>query len=171
MKRLALPLALVLLVVLAGCATISDDGTTTTPAENQTFEVRMTGNSSATYVVSARLVADPFENVTVTYANGTNRTVSVPAEQGAVTFGPESGATRVEPREETVGGVFFEGSPNFSVTDNDVPATGNAVFTVRRKDEAVLTAWGFVRCDSHVADLSLVANESGISSVGLGCEL
>ncbi|WP_276299772.1 hypothetical protein [Halorussus lipolyticus] len=171
--RLALPLALVALAVLAGCATVSTDETETTPIPtgSQTFTVEMTGDSSATYVVTARLVADPNEAVAVTYANGTNRTVSVPPGQGAVTFGPESGATRVEPRNETVGGVFFEGTANFSVTDEDVPATGNAVFTVRRKGEEVLTAWGFVRCDGHVADLSLSVTASGVSGVGLGCEL
>jgi hypothetical protein len=164
----------VFVLVLAGCATAPTE--TTTTVASQTFEVRLTGNASATYVVTARLVTDPFENVTVTYVNGTNGSVAVPDQRGAYTFGPESGVTAVDSGEETVGGVFFEGTPQFSVTANDVPATGNAVFTVRRKtdggeSEAVLVAWGFVRCDGHVAEISLVTNRSGLTGVGLGCEL
>lgn len=170
MRQLAAPLALVLLAVLAGCGGLPTDTSETTSAPgNETFEVRMTGNSSATYVVSASLVADPDEAVAVTYANGTNGTVAVP-EQGAVTFGPESGVTGVEPRGEVVGGVYFEGSPNFSVTANDVPETRTLVYTVRENGEDLLAAWGLIRCDGHVSDLSLVADESGLTGVGFACE-
>ena len=171
MKQLPLALTLALLAVLAGCGGLPTDTpeTTPTPAENETVEVRMTGNSSATYVVAASLVADPDSAATVTYANGTNRTVSV-SEDGAVTLGPESGATDVEPREETVSGVYFEGSPKFTVTANDVPATRNLVYSVRRKGEDRLASWGLIRCDGHVSDLSLVANESGLTDVGFACE-
>lgn len=163
-------LAVALLAVLAGCATVSTETTTTTLAETESFEVEVTGNSSSTYVASAELVADPFWNVTVTYANGTNRTVAVPDRRGAVTFGPESGATRVEPGGEVVGGVYFEGSPEFSVRDDDVPPAGNAVYTVRRKGEAVLVAWGIARCGGHVSGLSLRVEESGVEGIGFACE-
>ncbi|PSP54900.1 hypothetical protein BRC82_07820 [Halobacteriales archaeon QS_1_67_19] len=168
MKQLALPLALTVLIVLAGCGGAPSE-TTTTPPRDQTFEVRMNGDSSATYVVTARLVADPVENVTVSYADGTNRSMALPDRQGAVAYGPDSGATAVEPRAESVGGVFFEGTPNFSVTDERVPATGTLVWSVRENGERVLVAWGLIRCDGHVGSLSLTTNESGVIETGFSC--
>lgn len=180
-RQFTLLLALALLVVVAGCATTPTETTTTNPG-TETFEVQMTGNSSATYVVSADLVADPFENVTVTYANGSSRAIPVPAQQSAVTYGPESGVTGVEPTGEVVGGVYFEGSPNFTVTANEVPPTGNVVYSVRRKTEEgreterngsgssePLVAWGLIQCDGHVTGLSLRVNETGVEGLGFGC--
>ncbi|WP_135854946.1 hypothetical protein [Halorussus salinus] len=166
--------ALAMLVLLAGCGGAPSDPTTTL-AGTETFTVEMTGDSSATYVVSADLVADPFENVTVTYANGTTRTVAPPEPPSAVTYGPESGATAVEPGGEVVGGAYFEGVANFSVTDHDVPPTGNAVVTVRQQGAdgetpAPLVAWGVIRCDGHVSQVSLRVGESGVEGFGFGCE-
>ena len=92
---------------------------------------------------------------------------------------PDAGTpTSTADEDDTVGGFFFEGSPNFTVTDSGVPPTGNVVYTVREKRAAggaganasVLTAWGLIRCDGHVTGLSLGVGESGIEGVGFGCE-
>ncbi len=161
--------------MLAGCAS-APDAETPTPAGNETFAVELTGDPARTYVVAARLVAEPFENVTVTYANGSTRRIAAPDRLGAVAFGPESNVTDVDPGGDTVGGAFFEGSPNFTVTDDGVPPTGNVVYTVREKREGsgtnatVLTAWGLIRCDGHVTELSLRVGESGVEGAGFGCE-
>lgn len=158
-----------MLVALAGCASAPGE-TTTTPAGTETFEVQMTGNATATYIVSAELVADPFENVSVSYANRTNRTVAVPDQKGSYLFGPDSDVTAVEPRDEVVDGVYFEGSPRFSVTANEVPPTGNLVYSIREKGEPVFLAWGFIRCGGHITGLSIQTTESGIERIVSSCD-
>ena len=168
MSRYAL-LAVAALVVLAGCAAAPQSPTTTTQGADETFRVELTGNSSATYLVSARLLADPVGSVNVTYANGSTRSVAVPAGPDGVTFGPDSGATSVDYGGEVAGGVHFEGSPVFSATDEGVAPTGTVVYTVRRPGERRLAAWGYVRCDGHVASLTLRADDAGIGGLGYGC--
>lgn len=143
--------------------------TTTAPAGDETFEFELGGNSSATYFVAADLVADPLESVTVTYENGSNGTVETPGTNGVHSFGTDSGVTEVHHDGEVVGGAYFEGTPRFAVTDREVPAAPNAVYTVRTEGEETLVAWGVVRCDRHVTRLSLdVGAET--PGVGVGCE-
>lgn len=168
-RSVTLALVVALLVVLAGCLAAPPAESTPTPDRDRTFSVSVTGNSSATYVVRAELVADPFENVTVTYRNGTERVVSAPGRNGAVSRGPESGVTGVTFRGEPAGGVYFEGPPAFSVTNERVASTGNAVVTVRQRGESVLAAWAVVRCDGHVSGVSFVATGSGVSGAGFSC--
>lgn len=157
-----------LLAVLAGCATAPTQ-TTTEPAGDETFEFELDGTSSATYFVSADLVAEPLESVTVTYENGSNGTIETPQTNGVHSFGNDSRVTDVDHDADVVGGAYFEGTPRFAVTDREVPAAPSAVYTVRTEGEETLVAWGVARCDRHVTRLSLDIG-SGTPGVGVGCE-
>lgn len=90
-------------------------------------------------------------------------------DRQAVTYGPESGATAVEPDGDVVGGVYFRGSPEFSVTDENAAPTGNVVYTVRERGEAVLAARGTIRYDGHVTRREPRVNETGVEGLGFGC--
>jgi hypothetical protein len=159
--RLALATLVALSLLLAGCSA-TDAPTTTTTTDSTPFTVALEGDGSTTYRVEARLVAAPLERVTVTYANGSNRSLALP--DGTVSYGAGTDVTAVVPEGEVLATLSSESPPGFTMTKPDAGPAPNALYAVRRAGEDRLLRWGVVRCSGRVSRVTLVVGDDGLSA-------
>lgn len=167
-RPLAIPLAITLAVLTAGCLGSPSSGPNAPPGE-ESFTVSVDGDSTHSIYVAVHLYVEPPDSVTLSYENGSTSTVAVPTEQGLTTGDTPDGLRAVD-RPESDGGVFFEGPAAFSATAQNITETPTAVYVVRVDGSDQIAAWGMVSCDGHVTALDLRAETDTVTAGGIACK-
>lgn len=170
-RILPIALALVVTLSLSGClgSFTTSPPTPAQPAADETFEFRMTGNTTNQLYVTVSLLENRTDSVTLEYANGTARNVSVAGQQGLDQGDAPSNLRGVEVGDGIVHAIHFEGAAPFEVRSGDLPKVTNVVYTVRLRRNGPVVAWGVVRCNEHVSALTLNVEDDTVTAGGLAC--
>ncbi|WP_227131093.1 hypothetical protein [Halorubellus salinus] len=162
-----LAVAVALAVVAGGCLGSPSSGPNA-PSGNESFTVEMLGNATHSVYVATHLYTDRPEFVTLEYANGTTREFELPTEQGLFQGDTPDGLRSVATPEDD-GGVYFEGSPTFTASANEIAPMETVVFVVRVDGSNQVAAWGVANCDGHVDRVTLDADGRNVTVGGLAC--
>ncbi len=172
MRRLAAPLALSVLLVLAGCLGGAPAPPTASPTATDPLSLSIDNGATGNVTVRLRLLDGPVEGLNVTYANGTARAYDATSRDELPT-GALDGAADVAPRPApsatrayTLSGTGLDG------TTVDVGHVESAVYsaTRTRDGERTLLGWGVVDCDGDpVTELSLSVRDDGAEPTTATC--
>jgi hypothetical protein len=166
MYRALAPLALALLLALAGC------NVPETSPDEDVVSVSLTNEADRTHDVWITIAAEPFEAVEITYRNGSTRRVPVESLD-QLDAGRFDGATNLTILADRVQRQRFALEPDTGIgkTYTDVPADPTVVYFSRvRGDDAVRNV-GVATCGAGpgVTDLRLTVRPDGSYSVETTC--
>jgi hypothetical protein len=171
----AVRLAVVLLVCLAGCASLGGEPPDSGPDGTRDVSISVQNDHDRSYTVEVDAVPPDADRVEVTYENGSTRTVdgaSIGADRsgalrnatGLTVLGADSDAysraVRVAPNE------------GMGATLDGVPSNATIVYVVRAEDGSGPTRGaGVVRCapSTTVTDLALTVRADGTLHSQLAC--
>jgi hypothetical protein len=142
MRRLLAPLALALLLALAGCNVSTEDGRT-----GENVSVTVTNQAETRYDVRVTLATEPFDAVEITYQNGSTRRLDVTSLDGvppgrfddATDFTVEAGFVQTRRYTLTPGS-------GTGATYTDVPPNTTVVHFLRPRGADTIGTVGISKC-------------------------